>query len=217
MEVARERGDLDLMGVLEKVELMNIVRLIMGLVVIEGLVGCQSGMSAQGTPVVMSRLTEKGKLEAVENADQSDYQTELLGRMRQSDAPGEVYALERYSTWGGAGDIVEVVVKGGRAELFVREGDRHDRYFYCWLAEEELRELRAVAQESDRVPGLEDQAWDGVRIACGKWGICITAIPATPGRRGRRGDRFMECEMRCMTRHFFAKTGRTPSKYLMIW
>jgi hypothetical protein len=113
-------------------------------------------------PPDLTRLTDKGALEPIPPDQRSDYEIALLLRLAAATPADEVYALLRQSTWGGPARIIEVSVAASRATLRVKDADHPERHFARDLSPAELESLRKLATESDRLPPLAFQAYDGV-------------------------------------------------------
>ena len=82
---------------------------------------------------------------------------DLFQRFQMIDAPQEVFALEEESRGHGLVKFVEIILRGGDAELRLYPDDSKLRYFHRKLTGEEVEELRSfIAQKS--VDRLKDYA-----------------------------------------------------------
>ena len=138
---------------------------LLALFFVEERVAAQSYTGKPTLPIIepvlpkITEMTVKGKERTLAPDELSPLDIALYQHFQRNNAPDEIIALERYGIGLGIGgnELIEVVIRAGKAELRRYPDDCPFRYFHRDLSDGEIKELRQFITDK----GIDKLSGDG--------------------------------------------------------
>ncbi len=156
--------------------------LLLGLILAAPPVYAQPPVIERKVPGI-SETTAEGKRHTVRPDEVSPLEIELYQRFQGSDAPDDLFAMERVTQPGGETELTEIIIRGQEAELRLHPDDCPIRYFQRKLKADELKQLRQFVTDKtvDRLPEYTTGMYDGLRESvrrppCDRLAVVLRAV-----------------------------------------